>query len=108
VFIYYMLYCLLFLPAVLAVYSDWCEDNKDAEECCASDKTGCEDLYECECPGNLTFMYWFIAIFAAVVCVCLCLFVMFTKYFHKPKENSVKADDYDSDKDEQEQKPLLF
>lgn len=104
-----MLYCLLFLPTALAVYSDWCEDNKDAEECCASDKSGCEDLYECECPGNLNIVYLVIAIIAAVLLLCICLFVFFTKYFrrHKPTDQATEAENVEDDY-EQEIKPLLF
>ena len=103
-----MLYCLLFLPTALAVYSDWCEDNKDAKECCASDNTDCEDTYKCTCPGNLNTIYLAIAIAAAVLCVCMCLFVMFTHYFRHKKRKAVKAEDAEDEDTEQEQKPLIF
>jgi len=109
-----MLYYLLFLPAAQAIYFDWCDDNQDAKECCASEQTNCEDVYLCTCSGGLNTTYLIFIIAAALVLFCLCAFVFFSKLFRRPSKHADdtadtddKTDDETDDKNE-EKRRLLF
>jgi len=102
-----MLYYLLFLPAAQAIYFDWCDDDPDAKECCASDKTDCENVYLCTCSGGLNTTYLILIIIAALILSCLCAFVFFSKLFRRPSKHVI-AVSADEDDEDEEEKRLLF